>query len=115
MRPGDYTEPHQSSRENLRNDLGGFGSSIYCEPITGPEDAKFPRNALHAHMMISTVGNHHGLPGTRTLAAASLLPPPPLPPYRVLCWPYRPAQKQGAVLPSKLVTLSLVLRTIVSN
>jgi hypothetical protein len=41
-------------------------------------------------MMISTVGSHHGLPGLRKLAAASLLPPPPLPPYRVLCWPYRP-------------------------
>jgi hypothetical protein len=66
--------------------------------------------------MISTVGNHHGLSGTRKLAAASPLPPPPppLPPYRVLCWPYRPAQKQGAVPPSKMVTLSLVLRIIVS-
>ena len=71
------------------------------------------RDTLHALMMISTVGNHHGLPGHRKLAAASLLPPPPLPPYRVLCWPYRPAQKQGAVQPSKLVTLSLVLRSIV--
>ena len=66
-------------------------------------------------MMISTVGNHQGLPGLRKLAAASLLPPPPLPPYRVLCWPYRPAQKQGAVPPSKQVTLSLVFPSCLSN